>query len=456
MSQSLKRFFHNLAAGGLGQIINLCAQIIAIPLFLHYWNKAAYGEWLVLTSIPSLLWCFEGGLAGVASSRMTVAAAADNWHLASVLFQNVLLAQTLLCIAILLACAGFVHSTDVSHFFHFSHTTDREASGVLVLMICYMIIGFFINLLRTAYRASELEARGLMAVNLWRTIDLLVTITVLICHGHTLPLAMGLASSAGVCLLVTAIDVRRTCPRIPFGVNEASWTQSKALMIDGAPLLIGMAANALALQGYPLIVNRVLGAATVVNLTAVRTVSRTILQGIQLLSGSSAPELSRTYGRKDTMGYLRLLKIIVAASFLGGVLSCLGLPLFGPWVIKEWTSGKVLMDSLTLFLFGITIALQGGWNICATILVASNMHHVFNYLYFIFTVCALLIAPYFMAHYGFRSIPLVIMSADFSLLVAGIFLCHKKLKHISIRELYRVFDPSFYFHKAMALKTKRS
>jgi O-antigen/teichoic acid export membrane protein len=452
LTGSLRRFSHNLAAGTLGQIINVCAQVISVPLFLSFWSKSRYGEWLVLTSIPSLLWCFEGGLAGVASSRMTVAAAGDNWTLANALFQNVFALQSILCVLIMATCLAFVHSTAVAPFFHLTTITNRDASGVLLLMICYMIFGFFINLLRAAYRASEIEARGLMVVNGWRMIDLTVTILVLIFHGGVFALATGLAGSAGFCLLITWADVYRTCPRIRFGLREVSWHQSRALMIDGAPLLISMAANAFSLQGYPLLVNRFLGAGAVVDLSVIRAVSRIALQGIQLLTGSSAPELSRTYGRKDSEGYLRLLKIVVAASFWGGLVSCMGMPIFGPWVIKLWTSGRVDMDSLTLFLFAITIVLQGAWGVCATVLVASNMHHLFNYLYFSFTVVALLVVPYFMIHGGFRSIPIVILTADSSLLLAGIFLCRQKLTHISFGDLACVFHPLFYLRKAAELR----
>jgi O-antigen/teichoic acid export membrane protein len=454
LGQSLKRFLHNVAAGGLGQIINLCAQIVAVPLFLHYWSKPAYGEWLVLTSIPGLLWCFEGGLAGVASNRMTVAASAGNWPLANILFQNVLLAQSILCLLIFGGCVAFVNLTNVSQFFQLTHTTNREASGVLVLMIVYMIIGFFINLLRAVYRAYAREARGIMVTNLWRTVDLIVTVIVLVTHGHTLRLAASLVASAGLCLVFVYLDVFRKCPHVRFSVRETSLSQSRELMIDGAPLLISMAATSLVLQGYPLMVNRSLGASAVVNLTIIRTVSRTILQGIQLLSGSSAPELSRTYGRKDWENYLRLLKVIVAASFWGGLCSCVAMPLLGPWVIREWTGGKVVIDSLTLFLFGVAVALQGAWGICATVLVASNMHHLFNYLYFIFTVIALSVVPSFMFHLGFRGVPVVMMMADLGLLIIGIFLCYKKLRHISIRELGRVFQPSFYIQKAAGLRKR--
>ena len=450
--QSLKRYLRYLAAGSVGQVINVCAQVIGIPLFLHFWSKPAYGEWLVLTSIPSLLWSFEGGLAGVASSRMIMATAREDWHQANVVFQNVFLAQSILCSCLLAGCLVFTHWIHVSGFLHLVRTPDAIASKVLTLMICYMIIGLFLSLLRAAYRASELEARGQMIFNCWRVLDLLVTVAVLTTGGHVIRLALGLVASAGVCLIFAFADMRRHCPAIRFGLKEVSRRDSIRLLIDGTPMLIGMAASAFSLQGYPLVVNRFLGSAAVVNLNVARTVSRITLQGIQLFSSSSSPELSRTFGRQDREGYLRLLRIIVMISCAAGVLSCIAMPLLGPSIIRLWTRGRVSIDALTLFLFGVTIALQGGWAICSTTLAASNRHHVFNYLYFVFTVLGLITAPVFMLHFGFRSVPAVMIFVDTSLLIAGILLARRKLTHVSLGDFSCVFDPSFYLKKAAAFR----
>ena len=85
-------------------------------------------------------------------------------------------------------------------------------------------------------------------------------------------------------------DVRRTCPHVEFGISRASWAQAKSIFIDGLPLLSGQAAAALSLQGYPLIINRSLGASFVVTFVTIRTVSRMVLLFINVVSFSSAPE----------------------------------------------------------------------------------------------------------------------------------------------------------------------
>jgi hypothetical protein len=61
---SFQRFLHNFAAHGFGQLVNVLTQLVLLPAFLHYWTTNEYGEWLVITSIPSLLWTLDNGLSG--------------------------------------------------------------------------------------------------------------------------------------------------------------------------------------------------------------------------------------------------------------------------------------------------------------------------------------------------------------------------------------------------------
>lgn len=234
-SISIKRVLHNFATNAFGQAMSGVYQFVSVPLFLRYWNTEGYGEWLVLFSIPSLLWSLEGGLAGVASNRMTVAASASNWELANNIFQNVLLIQGIFS-GFLLAGAIFVASTlKLGSYFAFTQTSNSETSIIIVLLIGYMLTGFCLSLLRAAYRASEIEARGVMANNLWRMAEFILAAVVLAAHRNSVFLAKAMLLWVLVFTILVYIDVRRTCPCVEFGVARASWSQTKSILIDGFP-----------------------------------------------------------------------------------------------------------------------------------------------------------------------------------------------------------------------------
>jgi O-antigen/teichoic acid export membrane protein len=454
--QSFQRFLHNFAALGFGQAVNLASQIFSIPLFLHFWSKTEYGEWLVLTSIPSLLWTLDNGLAGLAASRMTVASGRDDWGLANVIFRNVLLVQGLLSVAILGAAGVFAATCNTSAVFGFKRMSPHVAGTVLLLMIGYMLFGYCLGLLRAAYRASMQEARGITVSQLARlTGDFLMVVVILPLGGHALALATGMVGSMAFWALASYLDVRRRCPRIEFSFWPMSTVQLRAMFADGTPVMAGTAAGAFFLQGYPLIVNSLLGPVAVVTLTTIRTVSRILLQIVQMVSNASTSELSRTYGNRDWTGYLRLLKVMVAVTLWTALGAGLGLTLFGPWVIEKWTSGKVVVDHSLVAMFALSVACQSGWGACGIVLFSTNMHHTFNYAYFILTIAGLTAAYFVTRALGFPGVPLVMVVVDALLLLWALYLCRRKLTFIPLKALACVVQPSFYVQK-LGLLIKRT
>jgi O-antigen/teichoic acid export membrane protein len=445
------RVIKNFAANAFGQLMNGFYQFASIPLFLHYWSVEGYGEWLVLFSIPSLLWSLEGGLAGVAVNRMTVASSAGDWGLVNSLFQNIFLAQGVLTLLVVAAASVLVSTVDLQHYFHFKQITGADTASILMLLLCYMLSGFYISLFRAIYRAAEKEDRGIMANNCFRFSDFIITVLVLVFHGHALLLAKAMLGGSLAWVILVFFDTRRICPRIEFGVARASWKQFQGIIVDGLPLLAGQAAMAFSLQGYPLVINRALGAASVVTFSSVRTVSRSILLVNQVISLSSAPEVSRSYGRQDWNGYLRLLKIMFASAFAAGIATLAGLTLLGPWAISLLTSGRVIVDHGTLFLFSISIALQGIYGVGSVVLVCSNMHHLYNYLCLAITLGALALAYFVVPIFGFIAVPGTMVVQDVALTVLVVTLCRSKLSHISLRDLSSIFSSDFYWGKAQAL-----
>jgi O-antigen/teichoic acid export membrane protein len=442
-----QRVARNFAAHVLGQAMNGVYQVVSIPLYLHFWSKQMYGEWLVLFSLPSLLWSLEGGLAGVAVNRMTVAAAAGNRELVNAIFQNVLFMQGLLSVALLGAAVAVVSVTDLHGDLGFRQISGGDTSVIVVVLLVFMLAGFQMSLLRAAYRAAAIEARGIMANNLWRLSDFCVAMGVLILHGRPLDVAEAMAGVAVGWAILMYFDVRRICPQIEFGVARASWKLTRGILADGLPLLAGQAAAAFFLQGYPLVINRVLGASTVVTFATVRTVSRVVLLLIQVVSYSSAPEVSRSYGRKDWPTYLRLLKVMLAFALWGGVATLAVLPLAGPWLISVWTSGKVAVGHLPMLFFAVSIALQGLWGVGSIVLVCSNMHHLFNYIYLGITLAALGAADFALRLWGFPAVPGIMAVQDLALVIVVIALSKSKLTHISLRDLRPVFTIEFYRDK---------
>jgi O-antigen/teichoic acid export membrane protein len=440
----LRRFLRNLSANSVGIFINLFSQLFSIPLFLHNWNKELYGEWIVLTAVPNLLWSLEGGLGILAASRMTLAAAVHDWKAANEIFQTTLLGQILVSTVLFGGALVFASTVNIAAFFGFHSMSASDAALILVVMISYMLLGLILSVYRAAYRASELEPRGSMLSNFWRATDLAIIIFVLSYHGKPVQLAECMLVGILVWIVIGYIDVRYKCSNVRFGFTFISWMRFKEIVIHGLPLLVGQLTSALYMQGFPLVVNRSLGPAAVVMLTTIRTVSRIGLLPIQTIAFSSSPQLSRSFGSQNRLLFSQLLKIIACACIWSSLASTVGLTIFGPWLMSKWTGGRLNVDHITLFLFTLSISFQGVWSCCAVILGSCNKHHLFYYFSFCITIVSLGAALFATKLFGFIAVPVIMGIADLFIAGVGLYLCKKKIDFYDPHPFLCVFQISFY------------
>jgi O-antigen/teichoic acid export membrane protein len=288
-------------------------------------------------------------------------------------------------------------------------------------------------------------------LNVQKLSELFVQIGVLAAGGHAIGLATGMLFNMLVWCVLGWIDAKRKCPLISWSFGPIDLVQARSMLVDGLPVFANSAAAAFFLQGYPNIVNGILGSHAVVTLTTVRTGSRTLLQMVGIVNNASGSELSRTYGSKDWDGYLRILKVLIVTTAWASVAAVVGLTLFGPWVILKWTAGKVIISHQLMFLFAISVACQCCWLACGGVLFSTNMHHAFNYIYLALTLLGLSVVGWAIHEFGFVGVPIVMVVADAILLAWVLYICRRKLAFISMASLGRIFSPAFYFEKAGGL-----
>jgi len=452
--RSLKSSSGRMAAGVLGQIINTFGQVAVVPLFLLFWTKRSYGEWLVLTAVPNLLWSLEGGLGLLALNQMVLCTAVGDWKGANRVFQNIFVIQML--ISAVMVAGGFLFAKFVNFlpFMGLTEISRHDAGFILVVMLLYMSFGWGIALLRAPYFASENSTRGTMLTNFWRLSDFLVISLVLLLHGKAQWVAVGETIVAAVWVVLACLDIRRVCPDFKFYLSDVSWQSCKSACRDGIPLFLLQAGSALFIQGYPLVLSRTLGTLAVVNFTAIRTVTRVLLQGIQTLTQAASVEFTSSLAKKKWELYLRWVKILSFCVAGSSICACIGLFYFGPDIIALWTHGKVVVAGPLLLLFGISVSLQAAWTLFGTLLYTANKHHLQCYVYFAATIVALLVARLTIGHLGFGAVPVIMICTDVFVLITSISLCVHYLRDVKFVSLFLLFNPFFYWNKIKWVVTK--
>src|ERR1700693_4636189 len=101
------RLMRSFGANALGPVVTAIIQLGSVPIFLHAWGAAKYGDWLLLSAIPSYLSLSDLGFGDASGSDMCMRVAAGDRHGAIETFQSSWVLLTLVSLFISLL-AGVV------------------------------------------------------------------------------------------------------------------------------------------------------------------------------------------------------------------------------------------------------------------------------------------------------------------------------------------------------------
>ena len=115
MSQAVQnRLVRAFAAQGFAQVTNLVIQFGQVPLFLNFWGTSLYGQWLILSTLPSYFSLSDLGFASAAGTEMNLRVSRGDREGALKVFQSAWVLVTAVSLLVTLAMVGLVHPCETS------------------------------------------------------------------------------------------------------------------------------------------------------------------------------------------------------------------------------------------------------------------------------------------------------------------------------------------------------
>lgn len=366
--------FHGLGANAYGQVVIIVVQLAGVPILLHYWGVALYGEWLILFAIPAYLSITDLGFSQSAANDMTARVGRGDYDGALSVFQTLTaLVYAVSAVSVVIAAVAAAYLPFQS-WFNFAELAGAEARWVLWVLATAVLIK-----LADGVNAAGFRAGGEYALH--RTIE---ATTMLIQHGGIWIVAVlghGPLLAAivflGVRMLVTpsvTILMMQRHPYLQPGFAHARIARLRGLAKPALANIALPVAQALNIQGMVLVVGAMLGPSAVVTFSTLRTLTRLVVQSIRSVSLAVEPELARSWGRREQDLLRKLYLHSFSASLWMALASAAALHFLGGWIVGLWTGGQVEVD-IVLFDWLILSAVAsvfwfGGLNL----LRAANQH----------------------------------------------------------------------------------
>src|ERR1700754_135849 len=94
-----RRLFFGFLSNWISKLAATIVQLVQVPVFLHFWSVPLYGEWMIVTAIPSYLNVSNFGFGNVAGNEMSMMTARGDREGALRVFQSCWWLITIICTA---------------------------------------------------------------------------------------------------------------------------------------------------------------------------------------------------------------------------------------------------------------------------------------------------------------------------------------------------------------------
>lgn len=385
------RFRLNVLSYGYTQLVTLAAQLVLVPFFLHAWGTGRYADWLVLTGIPSMLSLLDLGVAQASATRATVRASQGDVPGARRSVQTAL-AFTLVVVALVsLFALTLGRWIDWVGLLKLKSLEPGQASLVVVCMSGYLCTRLLGGPIEAWFRVIDKTVGGVLIMANRRTLDIVLSILILMLGGTELQLAQGMFFSQVLFLVLVTLFVRRISPWPLLGLASASWAEFRGIWKPAVGSAAIPLAQLITLQGGLQLLNQIAGPGVVVGYTMARTLMRLIIQLGITCSNALTPEISRLAGRGQFEEARRFTQR-ASSLVLGVCVLVYGAGIWaGPQIITLWSHGLVQIDRVSLALIGSHTILNVAWFILAAMLISTNRHTRTSVIYALSSLAVLLL-----------------------------------------------------------------
>jgi O-antigen/teichoic acid export membrane protein len=395
-----RRLIFGFLTNCVSRLASTIVQLVQVPVFLHFWSVPLYGEWMIVTAIPTYLSLSNMGFGNVAGNEMTMMVARGDRDGALRVFQSCWWLISITCAAVMFLFGIALYFFPVAQRLRLHEIGPVDSKWVIFYLGCSVLLSQLEALLQSAYRCVARYAYGTFMKSMFSLTAFGIMLIPVFLGGGARVTALVLALANAFFTLVLCVMVRRDLPWIRYGWSHASFAEIRRLAPPAFAFMAFPMGNALNLQGTLMAVGYALGPTAVVVFGTARTVSRVALQMMQMINNTFWPEMSSAFGT-DNIVLLRTLHrracqmgMIVSFSVVTIMMTV------GPWFLTHWTNGHVPPNRPLLSILLMVVVVYTLWSTSSTLVAAINQHQKLaaNYL---FATSITVVLTYFLAkHYG--------------------------------------------------------
>jgi O-antigen/teichoic acid export membrane protein len=388
------------ASNWVGKLANTITQLVQVPVFFHFWATSVYGDWLIVSAIPTYLAFSSIGFGNVASNEMTMLNSVGDREGALRVFQSCWWLISLICAAVGLLLAPVLYLVPVARLLPIRAISQSDAKWIIFYLGLSVLLGQLEQLMGAAYTCVARYPYGTFVKTMISLAAFAATIAPVVLGYGPRTAALVFFVANGIGTLTFGLFVRKDIPWIEFGWRHARFSEIRRLAPPAFAFMGFPIGNALNLQGTLLAVGYALGPLDVAIFASARTVSRVALQMVEMVNNTFWPELTLAYGAKNIDLLRSLHRRACQMALILSLFIVLCMMTFGPWFLTHWTGGKVPPSRGLLSILLLVVVVYSLWSTSSTLAKALNLHQRLASWYIVGTGVTVLFTYLLAVRYG--------------------------------------------------------
>jgi O-antigen/teichoic acid export membrane protein len=411
------RLSRGVGANAYSQAVSLLIQFGSVPLLISAWGAHTFGLWLVISAIPSYLALADFGFSGAAGNDMTLATARGAHAEARAVFQSVLALNGLVSLGVVAIVLMVVLLIPSQFLPQSSFISNAEVRFVWVLQTIQVAATLCCGAFGAGFQASGRYAFGVFLGNSARFIESVALVAGALLFHHFAAAAALMLAVRLAALAVMAIILIRGVPWLRLGFRYASLAQIRRLTAPALAAAALLAAFAISLQGFVLVIGATLSLDAVAVFSTVRTLTRTPIQAGNVVNLTIMPEVTRAFGAGDLQRTRRLIRLNLTSAILLNATAFAVIVIFGSRLVTVWTRGHVIPDPVLVIGLAAVAALHSFWLLKANLVLAVNRHAGYSYWFVAVSVASTLAAIPATLAFGLKGVLLPLLLAECIMIV---------------------------------------
>lgn len=398
------------------------AQLVLVPVLLHFWGTELYADWLVLYTIPALFAFADAGIVNSVGNYVTLAVERGDTKDASAKLNAAWKFQALASLLITLVVTLLALLGPLKQWLGVSQLSQSSLVVTVGLLALYAGASLQTGILAAHFRAAGSYPRYLFWMASTKIVEVILICLIAAYSDKMEIVALSILTLKSLSIWLLLQLARNQLPAVRLRMLDGKWIDFKPLLKSGIDFLLFTLSQAVMNQGSVLAVNHALGAQSVVLLSVCRQLARLFQLGVAVIQTSVLPEITKAYGAKLPERALMLQRKALLIPLLIGPLYILGCLFFGNSIITLWTQQNLAIGSLLFFACSLEAVLFGISFLAVMIPWATNHVHALSVTQISGIILALIIGSFLLPALGNAALPLAFSVVALVVAIQGFWL----------------------------------